>query len=189
MSTQQTLAQTGPAPERAAVGGEWVLDAGASRLQFAAKTLWGLMTVRGQFTSFEGTAHVVDDGSVAATLAVDAGSVDTGLTKRDAHLRSAAFLDATVHPQMAADIGVIHFTGAGAARAKGKLVVAGRTQPVTFDARVSLPTGGQEAVVEASLEVDLSRLGMTRGLMHMVRPTTRASARLVFRKGPVLEAY
>jgi polyisoprenoid-binding protein YceI len=181
MATWQILLDGEGTRQRTAAVGDWVLDPGGSRLEFETKTFWGLVTVRGHFSKFDGTARVDEDGSVTTTLAVDAASVDTKMERRDAHLRSAGFLNAPAHPYMTANIGQVTFVGSGTASASGELTVAGRAQPVAFGARVSLPAGTEDAVVEADFEVDHGGFGMTRGFLHMVRPVTRVKAYLVFR--------
>jgi len=57
-------------------------------------------TVHGKFNEFEGSV-VVDDGRVSAAQGViQAKSVNTGIDKRDNHLRSADFFDAEKFPKI-----------------------------------------------------------------------------------------
>ena len=81
------------------VAGAYRLDAGASRISFTTRHMFGLGTVRGTFAPHEGHIDVADpvDGSaVRATVA--AGSVDTGNASRDRMVRSGTYLDAERHP-------------------------------------------------------------------------------------------
>jgi polyisoprenoid-binding protein YceI len=59
-----------------------------------------IATVHGRFSSFRGTIRFdrdwPDDAEVA--VEIDAGSVDTGIKKRDDHLRSADFFDVAAYP-------------------------------------------------------------------------------------------
>jgi polyisoprenoid-binding protein YceI len=182
MSTSGIVVDPGQVVQMTAATGEWALDPSASQLRLAAKTFWGLVTVRGHLAGLDGSVHVGDDGGVTASLAIDASSVDTKLKKRDAHLRSAHFFDASTHPYLTARIGQVTFSSTGTAIANGELTVASRTQPVRFEATVTFGADQQEAVVETSLDVDHRLFGMSRGLFGMVRPITRVEARLVFRK-------
>lgn len=80
---------------------EWALDPGHSHVGFTARHL-GFAKVRGEFTSFSG--KVMADpktGKITALEAeADAKSVDTGIDKRDDHLRSDDFFAADKHPKM-----------------------------------------------------------------------------------------
>src|ERR1700722_18600535 len=79
--------------------GSWEVTPHASHLKFAAKTMWGLVTVKGSFKSYEGKLQVGPNGATG-TLTIDATSLDTGHGKRDEHLRSADFFDVAGHPQI-----------------------------------------------------------------------------------------
>jgi polyisoprenoid-binding protein YceI len=69
-----------------------------SQIGFAVKGLG--RTVKGSFGSFSGrVVHGAGDG-VMASGSVEVASVDTGIAKRDEHLRSADFFDAANHPQI-----------------------------------------------------------------------------------------
>jgi len=130
MSTPQALVDPVQLVQGPAATGEWALGPSASRLQFAAKTFWGPVTVRGHFARLDGTAHFGEEGGATASLTIDASSVGTELTRRDAHLRSTDFFGAPAHPYMTARIGQITFTSTGSAIASGELTVTGHTQPV-----------------------------------------------------------
>jgi polyisoprenoid-binding protein YceI len=77
--------------------GSWRIGE-ASRIGFTVRTLG--RTVAGRFGSFSG--HVVHGSSdgVLASGSVDVASIDTGIAKRDEHLRSADFFDAAEHPHI-----------------------------------------------------------------------------------------
>jgi polyisoprenoid-binding protein YceI len=76
----------------------WVLDAAASRFEFQVKHFWGLLTVRGYFPRAAGQASVDASSSLAATLQIDAASVESKQQQRDKHLRSEDFFDVERHP-------------------------------------------------------------------------------------------
>ena len=60
-----------------------------------------LSKVRGTFRTFEGTivtGKKPDESTVTATI--DLNSIDTGETKRDAHIRSADFFEVETYPTM-----------------------------------------------------------------------------------------
>src|ERR1700682_2507518 len=78
--------------------GTWRLDPELSRVEFAVKHIWGLITVRGRLDTLAGVARVTADGQITTSLTIDAGSADTKQKMRDKHLRSADFFDVEHHP-------------------------------------------------------------------------------------------
>src|SRR5687768_794513 len=83
--------------ERDALTGDYTIDASHSRLGFSARHAM-VTTVRGQFTDFEGTAHVDAENPAASTvsLTIRPASISTGSADRDGHLVSADFFDVEI---------------------------------------------------------------------------------------------
>lgn len=79
----------------------WKLDPAHSSVEFSVKHMM-MTTVRGRFKEIEailrGDRDHAEDAGVDATMKV--ASVDTGVTDRDAHLRSPDFFDADQFPQI-----------------------------------------------------------------------------------------
>ena len=71
--------------QRAVAPTRWSADADRTSVDFAVKTFWGLLTVRGHFDRFSGSYEVGSDGA-RIELTIDADSLDTGNAKRDKHL-------------------------------------------------------------------------------------------------------
>lgn len=95
-----TPAGFGPGP------GTWYLDPLHSSLIFVAHYL-RFGRVQGTFGQAEGQIYVADNPTRSAVeVVIDATSVNTGVNARDAHLRSADFLNVEYHPQ-------IRFTSTG----------------------------------------------------------------------------
>src|SRR5512134_2619314 len=77
----------------------WTLDPHHSQVGFAVKHLV-ISNVRGEFRAYQGKL-VLDESDVTRStveVTIDASSVDTGVADRDAHLRSADFLDVARFP-------------------------------------------------------------------------------------------
>ncbi len=83
----------------AVAGTQWEIDPAHSSIGFSIKHMM-FATVRGRFGSFRGAIRFdrdrPDDAKV--DVEIDATSIDTGIKKRDDHLRSADFFDAAVYP-------------------------------------------------------------------------------------------
>jgi polyisoprenoid-binding protein YceI len=79
----------------------WQIDPAHTSVEFAVKHMM-FTTVRGRFRDVKGTIEVdeknPDNSSVNVEIA--AASIDTGVPDRDAHLRSADFLDVENHPTL-----------------------------------------------------------------------------------------
>jgi polyisoprenoid-binding protein YceI len=135
----------------------WVIDPARSTVEFRVRNLWGLTTVVGHFSRFDGSYTVRPDGR-AVELIVDAGSLDTGNRRRDEHLRSSDFFDVEPHPNVRFTASDVTDAGNGALRVRGELEAAGRTVPLSFEAPVHELDGELEA--EATTLVDQRLLGM-----------------------------
>lgn len=111
------------------VAGTWTIDPLHSNVGFTVRHLM-VSKVRGRFGTFEGTVVTGDDpldSSVTATI--DLASIDTGIAKRDEHVRSADYLDVAKYPTMA-------YRSTGVRRDRddfvmdGELTLRGLTRPV-----------------------------------------------------------
>jgi polyisoprenoid-binding protein YceI len=141
------------------------------------RSFWGLTTVVGRFTRFEGSYAVAPDGRAVA-LVVDSGSLDTGNPRRDEHLRSGDFFDAERKPHVRFTAHDVTDAADGALRLRGELEAAGRKVPLSLEAPVRQLDG--ELEVEATARVDQRLLGMTWSPLGMVRSpaTLHVRARL-----------
>ena len=113
--------------------GTWEIDRTHSQVGFVARHMM-VSKVRGRFSDFAGTIHIADDpteSSVEATINTE--SIDTGDPNRDAHVRSADFLDVERYP-------TITFKAEGPVQTSGPrftitgyLTVKGVTRPITLE--------------------------------------------------------
>jgi len=145
--------------------GTWEIDAVHSNVSFVVRHLM-VSKVRGKFGKFSGTIQVAEqpeDSKVQASI--DAASIDTGDPNRDAHVRSADFLDVENHP-------TITFSASGPIRKRGSdftltgdLTVRGTTKPVTLDAEylgvVTHPQMGTRMGLSATGEINKDDFGVS----------------------------
>jgi polyisoprenoid-binding protein YceI len=110
----------------------WSVDPVHSHVGFTVRHMM-VTTVRGTFKKFSGTLKMGQDfTSVLIEGEIDVGSVDTGNSDRDNHLRTGEFFDVPNHPKMffkstkvekKGDDFVVH----------GDLTIRGVTKPVSLD--------------------------------------------------------
>jgi polyisoprenoid-binding protein YceI len=83
------------------VTGKYSVDAAHTRIGVRARHAM-VTTVRGSFSEFAGTAYLnaADPAASSVELRIATASVDTGVPDRDAHLRSADFLDVERFPEI-----------------------------------------------------------------------------------------
>ncbi|MFD0902865.1 YceI family protein [Actinomadura sediminis] len=79
--------------------GRWTVDPVHSEITFTVRHL--MTTVRGSFTDFSGEVEIgADPLDSRARAEIRMASIDTRSEERDAHVRSADFLDVGNHPVM-----------------------------------------------------------------------------------------
>ena len=147
----------------------WVIDPAYTTVEFKVKNLF-FFTVEGRLTEFAGRI-VLDEGDVrrsSVEATIKAASVSTGNPRRDAHLRSADFLDAERHPE-------IHFRSASVEKGRdrdalvvtGPLTILGKTRDVILNVTVvdrSRSPRGEEVVYYTALaEADRYDFGIAYG--------------------------
>jgi polyisoprenoid-binding protein YceI len=140
--------------------GTWTVDSTASRIGFAAKHMWGLAKVKGEFERTRGVL-TVGASAMDAELTIDAASLNTGNKRRDQHLRSADFFGAAAYPE-------IRFEASAVTYRPGGLTIAGDLQIGESRLRLHLPVevyGGIDQLTlttRAVLNRELVGLGWNR---------------------------
>ena len=111
---------------------EWNVDAGHSHIGFVAKHL-GFSKVNGEFKKFSGKVSADPKTGKIATLdaEADTASVDTGIEKRDTHLKSDDFFNAEKYPQLKLKLKSIKWNG-NKFTAKADLTIRDVTKEVPF---------------------------------------------------------
>src|SRR5215472_12297014 len=114
--------------------GTWSVDPAHSKVGFAVKHM-GIATVRGEFTSFEGTLELGEDLSSAKVHGtVKTESVDTNEPQRDDHLRSPDFFDAAQFPELRFESTSIEALDEEEFRITGRLTIHGVTNDIVLHA-------------------------------------------------------
>ncbi|MFJ8506217.1 YceI family protein [Streptomyces avermitilis] len=157
--------------------GLWQLDRTASTVAVRHKTMWGLVTVKGAFTSISGQGEVKSDGTAHGTITLDAASLDTKNAKRDTHLRSADFFDVENHPEITFAVRTAEAGPGDTVQVAGQLTVRGISRPQSFTARVT-QADSDAITLAAEFTADRDQFGMGWNQMSMMRGLTTVTATL-----------
>lgn len=161
-----------------AVGG-WNLEPDRSVVTFRIKNMWGVWPVKGKFTQFRGDGRLTENGEVSGRLDIDVASLDTGIGRRDKHLRSADFFDADRFPQIGVVVTALHPTTGRAAELQTSFTIKGNTDPVRLPVTITeLDDGSVRVVGEAKL--DRSKFGVDWNKLGMIAQTVTVAAEAVF---------
>ena len=116
----------------ARAGETYTFDETRSRIGFEVHHLVGM--ARGQFHRFSGTIDFdraqPEQSTVSARIDVD--SIDTGIAKRDTHLRSADFFNVAKFPQITFKSRSVRRTSDQAGDMSGDFTMHGITRPIVL---------------------------------------------------------
>ncbi|KAA6439428.1 YceI family protein [Dyadobacter flavalbus] len=112
----------------------WKSDKAHSQLKFDITHL-GVSTVSGAFTDFDATitASKPDFSDAIFTLTAKTESINTGVDKRNEHLKSADFFDAAANPEITFKSSTVKSAGKDKFQVTGDLTMHGVTKPVTLE--------------------------------------------------------
>jgi polyisoprenoid-binding protein YceI len=108
------------------------IDPARSTIGFKVRHMLG--TAKGKFTRFNGTIEIDREQpeQSSVTVSIQAASIDTGIAKRDEHLRTADFFNVEKFPDITFKSRKVTRTGANAGEIAGDLTMHGVTKPVTL---------------------------------------------------------
>ena len=112
----------------------WTIDPDHSNIEFRVRHLM-VSNVKGDFEKYTGTV-VIGDKDITTSkvnVTIDTGSINTNVTKRDAHLRSADFFDVAKYPTMTFVSKKVAETGMGGLAVTGNLTLHGITREVVLN--------------------------------------------------------
>jgi polyisoprenoid-binding protein YceI len=117
-----------------ALAATWIIDPEHTSIEFKVRHMM-ISNVRGEFRKFSGTAELGDDGitTLQVQMTFDTATVDTGVEKRDNHLRSEDFLDVAKYPTMTYVSKKVQQKDDGKLKIHGELTLHGVAKEVAFD--------------------------------------------------------
>jgi len=147
----------------------WEIDSSHSGIHFAVRHLV-IAKVRGRFSRWSGTVLVPDGDWDRATVdvVIDASSIETGVSGRDAHLRAADFLDVERFPDITFRTRQVSAPQAGRLRIMGELTIKGWAGEVTLEVEdngiTRDPWGNERAGFSATAAIDRRKFGIMGNL-------------------------
>lgn len=124
-----------------------------------------ISTVEGKFKTFQGKLDLNENFTKSKLEAsADIDSIDTGVSKRDDHLKGPDFFDAKKYPKMTLVSKSISGTPESF-KLEGDLTIHGKTKRVTFDGKylgaVTDGFGNRKAAFQASTKINRKDFGLT----------------------------
>ena len=115
---------------------KWILEPGHTAAEFCARHMM-VTYARGHFKNVQGTVFFDPANPRAASVEVtiDAAGIWTGEPDRDAHLRSADFLDVENHPKITFKGNRVEVIGENDVVLTGELTIRGSTRTVALRVR------------------------------------------------------
>lgn len=131
----------------------WTIDPSHSEIAFKVKHLM-ISTVRGNFTTFEGSMKASDDtfNDAEISFSADVASINTKDAGRDGHLQGEDFFNAAEFPK-------VTFTSTKVTRSgddltiDGDLTMRGITKPISLKANVGGIGNGMDGKRVAGFEI------------------------------------
>ncbi|MBI3208338.1 MAG: YceI family protein [Candidatus Solibacter usitatus] len=140
---------------------EYGIDSAHSSVTFSVRHMM-VSNVKGSFKGLTGLVTYDPNNLPASSvqMTIDAATVNTNEPKRDAHLRSADFLETEKHPKLSFTSKQIRKNAAGVLELAGDLTIRGVTKPVVFTVDGPTPEvkgAGGRMVMGASATTKISR--------------------------------
>lgn len=146
----------------------WIADKAHTQITFSVTHLL-ISEVTGRFSDFDITFHDANedftDGTIRVTIRT--ASINTGIEKRDNHLKSDDFLGAEKFPNITFESTLIEKTGKDTYKITGDLTIRDVTKSVVLDAKhngtVTDPWGVTKAGFKATTSINRFDFGVKWG--------------------------
>ena len=145
----------------------WQIDPAHTNVEFSVRHMM-ISNVKGQFQKTSGTITISGNDPTSAKIdaTIDATSINTRVDKRDAHLKSPAFLDVDKFPTINFKSTKVEAAGPGKWKVTGDLTLHGVTKPAVLDVEstgtpVNDPMGNTRAGASATTKIDRKDFGLT----------------------------
>lgn len=145
----------------------WNIDPAHATAEFKVKHMM-ISNVKGHFAKISGKL-LLDEAKVTNSRVeaiIDAASLETRDSQRDAHLKSADFFDVEKFPTLGFKSTRISTVGEGELSVEGELTIHGVTRKVTFDVegptpQTKDPWGNTRLGISATTKINRKDFGLT----------------------------
>ena len=145
----------------------WNIDSDHSNVGFKVRHMM-VSNVKGDFGKVVGVVDI-DEKDITKSkveVMIDTASIDTGVAKRDDHLKSADFFDTAKYPSMTFVSQKVKKAGNGKLKVDGLLTLHGITKPVTLDVEGPTkafkdPWGNIKRGASATAKINRKDFGLT----------------------------
>jgi polyisoprenoid-binding protein YceI len=143
---------------------EWAIDSAHTQVGFSVKHLM-ITNVKGRFPAVSGTIRLDAAAAIAEVdVSIDASSITTGDPKRDAHLRSADFLNVDQHPSIQFWATRLNGNVGSKFTLDGDLTIRGVRRPATLyviaEGQATDPWGNTKAGFTATTTINRKDFGL-----------------------------
>ena len=145
----------------------WVIDTDHSNVGFKVRHMM-ISNVKGDFGTFKGSVDINDTDLTRSKVEViiETASIDTGVAKRDEHLRSAEFFDVARFPTMTFVSSKVEKSGPDKLKVTGNLTLRGVTKEVVLDVEGPTrsykdPWGNVKRGASATTKINRKDFGLT----------------------------
>lgn len=114
----------------------WTFERGHTAAEFRVRHMM-VTWVRGHFKNVQGKLEFDPSApeSAAMQAVIDAAALWSGEPERDAHLKSADFLDVEHHPKITFESERVELMGPNDAKVHGRVTIRGVTKPLTLQVK------------------------------------------------------
>ena len=150
-----------------AMASSWTIDPDHSNIQFKIRHLM-ITDVKGTFGKVKGVIRIDEkDMSLSAVeVTIEIDSINTGVAKRDEHLKSNEFFDAARFPTMTFVSRKVTQSGKGQMKILGDLTIRGISREVVLDVEgptneINDPWGNTRRGASATTKINRTDFGLT----------------------------
>jgi polyisoprenoid-binding protein YceI len=165
------------------LSGVWNLDPKRSAITFKIKNMWGLLNVKGRFTEFGGDGQLTGKGAAFGRLDIRAGSLSTGIGRRDNHLRSADLFDVDRFGEISVVVTAVEAINGNAADLRANFTIKGITAPLPLPVTITEVDDGSIRI-SAETKVDRAQFDLGWNKFGMIGATATVAADAVFARAP-----
>jgi polyisoprenoid-binding protein YceI len=160
--------------------GTWTLDPEQSTITVRSKGMWGLATVKVRFTKFSGEGQIAPPQTVSGQIDIDAASVQTGIRKRDNHLRSADFFEVQTYPDIKVVVTGADVVADDTVNLHADLTIKGTTKSLTLPTTVT-PVGDGGMRLTGQATINRQDFAVRGNLLGSMADDVTISGDVVFR--------